>query len=75
MTGLLATETASSITLKRAEGQTDVVLRKDVDEIASTGISLMPEGFEKEIPVQAMADLLSFLTNWRYLDGSVPVGN
>jgi putative membrane-bound dehydrogenase-like protein len=74
LTGLLTAESASSITLKRAENQTDVVLRKDVDEIASTGISLMPEGLEKSINVQEMADLLLFLKNWRYLDGSVPVG-
>ena len=73
LTGMLAGETASSITLKRAEGQTDVVLRKDLDELASTGISLMPEGLEKNINVQEMADLLSFLKNWRYLDGSVPI--
>jgi putative heme-binding domain-containing protein len=74
LTGLLTAETASSITLKRAEGQTDVVLRKDIEEIASTGISLMPEGLEHNINVQEMADLLNFLKNWRYLDGSVPVG-
>ena len=74
VTGMMAVETASSITLKRAENQTDVVLRKDVDEIASTGISLMPEGLEKNISPQGMADLLSFLKNWRYLDGSVPTG-
>jgi putative heme-binding domain-containing protein len=74
LTGLLTAESASSITLVRAEGQKDVVLRKDIDEIASTGISLMPEGLEKAINVQEMADLLGFLKNWRYLDGSVPTG-
>jgi putative heme-binding domain-containing protein len=74
LTGLLGAETASSITLKRAENQTDVVLRKDIDEIASTGISLMPDGLELKINVQEMADLLGFLKNWRYLDGSVPIG-
>jgi putative heme-binding domain-containing protein len=74
MTGLLTAESASSITLVRAEKQADVVLRKDVDEIASTGISLMPEGMEKSINVQEMADLLRFLKDWRYLDGSVPTG-
>jgi putative membrane-bound dehydrogenase-like protein len=74
LTGLLTAETASSITLKRAEGQTDVVLRKDIDEIVSTGISLMPDELEKHFTVQEMADLLSFLKNWRYLDGSVPIG-
>jgi putative membrane-bound dehydrogenase-like protein len=73
LTGLLTAETASSLTLIRAEKQADVVLRKDVDEISSTGISLMPEGLEKNISVQEMADLLGFLKNWRYLDGSVPL--
>jgi putative heme-binding domain-containing protein len=73
LTGLLTAESASSITLLRAEKQTEVVLRKDIDEIASTGISLMPEGLEKSIKIQEMADLLVFLKNWRYLDGSVPI--
>ncbi len=72
LTGILAAETATSVTLKRAEGQTDVVLRKDIEEIASTGISLMPDGLEKNISVAEMADLLRFLKDWRYLDGSVP---
>src|SRR5205807_7907841 len=58
LTGMLAAETATSVTLKRAEGQTDVLLRKDIEDIASTGISLMPEGLEKNINVQEMADLL-----------------
>jgi putative heme-binding domain-containing protein len=73
LTGLLAAETASSLTLKRAEGQSDVVLRQDVESIESTGLSLMPEGLEKNIAVEEMADLLRFLKNWRYMDGSVPV--
>jgi putative heme-binding domain-containing protein len=73
LTGVLAAETASSVTLKRAEGQTDVVLRQEIDSIESTGMSLMPEGLEKTISVQEMADLLRFLKNWRYLDGSVPL--
>lgn len=74
LTGIIAAETASSITLKRAEGQTDVVLRQDVEEIASSGSSLMPEGLEKSLTMQDMADLIGFLKNWRYLDGTVPLG-
>jgi putative membrane-bound dehydrogenase-like protein len=74
LTGLIAAENASSITLRRAEGQTDVILRQDIDRIVSTGESLMPEGFEKTISIREMADLLSFLKNWRYLDGNVPLG-
>jgi putative heme-binding domain-containing protein len=69
LTGLIAAESASSLTLKRAENQTETVLRQDVDEVRSTGLSLMPEGLEKQITVEEMADLLHFLKNWRYLDG------
>jgi putative heme-binding domain-containing protein len=73
-TGLIAAETAASITLRRAENQTEVILRQDIEEIRSSGQSLMPEGVEKVITVAQMADLLAFLKNWRYLDGTVPVG-
>jgi putative membrane-bound dehydrogenase-like protein len=72
LSGIIAVETASSITLKRAENQSDTILRQDIDEIQSTGVSLMPEELEKNITIDDMADLLSFLKNWRYLDGSVP---
>lgn len=73
LTGVIASETAASITLRRAEGQTDTVLRQDIDTIESTGVSLMPDGLEKSISVAEMADLLVFLKNWRYLDGAVPL--
>src|SRR5262249_16821761 len=69
LTGVIASETAASLTLRRAEGQSDVVLRQDIDEIQSTGLSLMPDGLEKTISIAEMADLLAFLKNWRYLDG------
>src|SRR5207248_1021408 len=35
LSGIIAAETADSITLKRAENQTDVVLRQDIDEVLS----------------------------------------
>jgi putative membrane-bound dehydrogenase-like protein len=66
LTGIIAAETASSLTLKRPENQTEVVLRQEIDDIQSTGKSLMPEGLEKTISVQDMADLLTFLKHWRY---------
>ncbi|MBX6311835.1 MAG: HEAT repeat domain-containing protein [Isosphaeraceae bacterium] len=72
LSGLIAEESASGLTLRRAEGQTDVLLRQDIEEIRSSGISLMPEGLEKEITIEQMADLLAFLKDWRYLDGTVP---
>lgn len=71
-TGFIANETASSITLKQPENKTQLILRQDVEELKSNGISLMPEGLEKNISVEQMADLISFIKNWRYLDGQVP---
>jgi putative membrane-bound dehydrogenase-like protein len=66
LTGMISAETAVGVTLKRAENQSETVLRADIEEIVSTGLSLMPEGLEKGITVEEMADLLSFLKNWRY---------
>ncbi|WP_373652358.1 PVC-type heme-binding CxxCH protein [Schlesneria sp. DSM 10557] len=72
-TGLIKAETAGSITMRLPEGKEETILRSDVDELRTTGQSLMPVGFEKTISVEQMADLISFLKNWRYLDGEIPL--
>jgi putative heme-binding domain-containing protein len=59
--GIISTETTSSLTLKRAEAKEDVVLREAIDELVATGQSLMPEGLEKDISQQALADLIAFI--------------
>jgi putative membrane-bound dehydrogenase-like protein len=61
LTGMIVAETAVSITLRRAELAEDSMLRSDIDEIRSTGKSLMPDGLEKEISQQDVADLMEFL--------------
>lgn len=61
LTGIIASETATSITLKRAEGKQDVVLRSNIDELISNGVSLMPVGLEKELNAQEIADVISFI--------------
>jgi putative heme-binding domain-containing protein len=60
-TGLLAAETATSITLRGPEGKQVVLLRREVEELSSSGRSLMPEGLEKDISKRDMADLLTYL--------------
>ena len=60
ITGMIASETATSLTFKRADNATDTVLRIDIEQLKSTGQSLMPEGMEKQIDKQAMADLLAY---------------
>jgi putative membrane-bound dehydrogenase-like protein len=61
LNGLLASETKTSIDLLDAEGKKQTILRDDIDELASSKKSLMPEGFEKSIPPEGLADLLQFL--------------
>ena len=61
ITGLIAAETATSVTLKRQENATDTVLRVNIDELRSTGLSIMPEGLEKQLDQQALADLIAYL--------------
>lgn len=73
-TGLIAGETANAVTLAQPEGKTVTLLRDEIDSLRSDGTSLMPVGVERTIPPQDMADLISFIKNWRYLDGAVPLG-
>ena len=47
VTGLVAAETPTSVTLRGREGTEQTILRGNIDEIAGTGKSLMPEGLEK----------------------------
>ena len=65
LTGIIARETPITVTLQRAEGVEDVVLRSSINELTSMGLSLMPEGLEKDIGLQEMADLISFLRSTR----------
>ncbi len=61
LTGVITTETANSITLKAVGGAEETLLRRDLKEMRSSGLSLMPEGFESAIHLQDAADLISFL--------------
>ncbi|HWL09594.1 MAG TPA: PVC-type heme-binding CxxCH protein [Planctomicrobium sp.] len=61
LTGMIRSESATSLTLLRGENQSETALRSEIDQIRNSGLSLMPEGLEKQIDQQAMADLLEFL--------------
>jgi putative heme-binding domain-containing protein len=63
ITGIIAAESATSLTLRRAENASDTVLRVNIEALQSTGMSLMPEGMEKQLDQQAMADLIAYLTS------------
>lgn len=61
LNGLMKSETADAVVLHQAEGKQQIIARNQIEEIQATGKSLMPEGVEKEISIQQMADLLEFL--------------
>ena len=61
--GILAAETRTTVELLDAEGKRQVILREDIDEMAASKKSLMPEGFEKQITPAQLNDLLAFLTS------------
>lgn len=61
LSGVLASESATSLTLRRDKGAEDVVLRKDIDQIVAASKSLMPENLDQHISPRDMADLLAYL--------------
>jgi putative heme-binding domain-containing protein len=63
LSGIIAAETGNAVTLRREEGRDETLLRADIEEIAGSGQSLMPEGLEKDLSKQAVADLIAFLSS------------
>jgi putative heme-binding domain-containing protein len=61
LTGLLAAESKTAVELFDAEGKKHQVLREDIETLAASPKSLMPEGFEKQIAADELVDLLEFL--------------
>jgi putative heme-binding domain-containing protein len=61
LTGIIVAETPNSLTLRNAVGVDEIVLRSDLKALASSRLSLMPEGFENALKPQDMADLIDYL--------------
>jgi putative membrane-bound dehydrogenase-like protein len=59
--GLLTTETRTSIEILDAEGKRHAISRENIEELATSSKSLMPEGFEKQVSIGAIADLMEFM--------------
>lgn len=57
---LLFSATCLQEKIEKKHGKKTTVLRLEIDEIAS-GLSFMPEGLEKDLTLQDLADLLTFV--------------
>jgi putative heme-binding domain-containing protein len=60
-TGLLSAETGNSVVLLGQEGKQQTILRDDLEALESTGKSLMPDEFEKDLTPADISDIIAYL--------------
>ena len=63
LSGVLTADTPNSISLRLAGGAEETILRNNIKDLASSGRSLMPEGFETGLKPQDLADVIAFITD------------
>ena len=61
LSGIIARETTTAITLRQASGLETQLARHQVRSMKSRGLSLMPEGLIQDMTEQDIANLLAFL--------------
>jgi len=61
LSGLIASETAVSVTLRRAAGEEETLLRSNIASMSTSNLSLMPQEMEKNMSAQDLADLIAYL--------------
>lgn len=59
--GVLSSQTPTTITIRHEEGKEDVIRREDIKEMRITDLSSMPADIERQVSVDQMADLLTFV--------------
>jgi putative heme-binding domain-containing protein len=61
VSGWLAGETDTGLTLRTAAGTEETILRKNLAAFAASGLSLMPDGLEGTMTKDELGDLIAFL--------------
>jgi hypothetical protein len=73
---MLESESGGGITLISPEAKKQTVLRTDLDALHSSGKSLMPEGLEKDLTPQDLADVVAYINSTsaprKVLEGNEP---
>jgi putative heme-binding domain-containing protein len=62
LTGLVVEDNAQRVVLKTQGGKLETIPRGEVESMSVSQVSLMPEGLEKQLRPQEIADLFAFLT-------------
>lgn len=61
ISGIMVAETPAAVTLREPLAVEETIQRDQIQSIEASKLSLMPQGLEKVIPPQDMADLLAYL--------------
>jgi len=61
LSGWLATESESSLTLRTAAGTEETIARSQITSLVASGLSLMPDGLEHTMAKEDVANLVAFL--------------
>ncbi|QDV81307.1 neutral/alkaline non-lysosomal ceramidase N-terminal domain-containing protein [Stieleria magnilauensis] len=61
LAGVIESEVGDSLTIAHADGKRTTLRRDQIERIKSTGTSLMPEGFETTLDVEALQAIVRYL--------------
>jgi len=59
--GVIGSQTPTSLTLRQEKGKEIVISRSDIKRMYASNLSAMPADLDRQISVQQMADLLTFI--------------
>ncbi len=60
--GLLVSRTDTEVQIKNSDGIVQTIASKDIDEMDTSTVSLMPDGLHQQLSDQQLADLVAYLT-------------
>jgi putative membrane-bound dehydrogenase-like protein len=61
VSGMIVEETGTNLTLAREDGKNEVILRADLEDLRASGFSFMPEGLEKDLSIQDVANVIRYV--------------
>ncbi len=63
LSGVVSGETSTTLRLRQVDGQERAILRDSIEQLQATGRSFMPDGWERNLSVEQMSDLLAYLVS------------
>ena len=61
LTGLIRQESETAIELVLTDGRLETILKSEIEEVKSSNLSLMPDGFEKTLTPEQLSQIVTYL--------------